>query len=203
VADEYYRLQPIVRAVPSPQRSQPATPHLLVRSHGRALAEEILMVDHTDDTPTGLGSTAVDFEDEFESQLQESLADPLVRAAFEDANELHTLLDSLVKLRHALKLSQTEVAKRMSIRQPAVSQFENESSDPRMSTLQRYARAVEAKIRFAIEMPANCDWITCRAGSYSATRVSADPEVDVRSGNLAKQWRDQDGRARGEWTLVA
>jgi transcriptional regulator with XRE-family HTH domain len=85
--------------------------------------------------------------------------DPAYRAALEDAEQLHEILDKLVKLRKALGLTQKDVADRMGVRQPTVSSFENESSDPRLSTLQRYARAVEGRIGFSLALPENCDWV--------------------------------------------
>jgi predicted transcriptional regulator len=52
------------------------------------------------------------------------------------------LIESLVKERVRLGLSQTEVAARMRTSQSAVARFEAGEGDPRLSTLHRYAAAV-------------------------------------------------------------
>lgn len=39
------------------------------------------------------------------------------------------------------------------MRQPTVSGFEKEPSDPKLSTLQRYARALDARLRLVLEVP--------------------------------------------------
>lgn len=74
------------------------------------------------------------------------LRNPAIRAAYEDSRTRNGLIDALVRRRRFLGLSQTAVAKAMGVGQPTVSGFETEGSDPRLSTLQRYARAVHATI---------------------------------------------------------
>lgn len=80
------------------------------------------------------------------SVAAEAAANPVLAGAIEDANALQALLDELVSLRKRAGLTQTDVARLMGVRQPTVSQFETESSDPRISTLQRYARAVGSQV---------------------------------------------------------
>ncbi|WP_212992237.1 helix-turn-helix domain-containing protein [Actinoplanes auranticolor] len=139
------------------------------------------------------------FDDEFASYLDESLQDPEVRAAYEDGEERHRIVDSLIALRRALRLTQKAVAGRMGVRQPAVSEFENEANDPRLSTLQRYARAVEARLKVVVEMPAECDWISTSLMTYSPEKPTVvDAGVSVTKGNLARTWR-----ARSDWELTA
>jgi ribosome-binding protein aMBF1 (putative translation factor) len=52
------------------------------------------------------------------------------------------LVDELVARRHALGLSQTEVAARMGTSQSAVARLESGAADLRLSTLERYAAAL-------------------------------------------------------------
>ena len=52
----------------------------------------------------------------------------------------------LVSWRHALGLSQTEVAARMGTSQSAVARLESGDADVRFSTLERYAAAVGAEL---------------------------------------------------------
>jgi transcriptional regulator with XRE-family HTH domain len=82
----------------------------------------------------------------FDDFLARALMNVETRAAYEDSQHRHRVVDALVRLRNRLDLTQTDVAKRMGIKQPAVSGFETEGSDPRLSTLQRYARAVDASL---------------------------------------------------------
>lgn len=144
------------------------------------------------------------FEDELDSHVEESKQSPVYRAAYEDAEELHRLLDSLVGLRQAQKLSQTTVARRMGVRQPTVSGFETEGSDPRLSTLQRYARAVEARLRLAVELPAECDWVsrsTAAYGRHGRAAEAARPSISKR-GDLARAWLREEKRD-DPWVLTA
>jgi len=115
-------------------------------------------------------------EDEFEEYLQESLTDPGFRAAYEDAEERMRVLTCLVKLRKAFKLTQVEVARRMQTTQSSVSEFESGATDPMLSTLQRYARAVTARVRVRVEMPTDGPWIPANQGTYSpGSKVTLSP----------------------------
>ena len=76
-------------------------------------------------------------------EVIEARADSLLEAQ-------EQLLRELVALRIKHDLGQDVLAKRMGISQPAVSQFERYDSNPKMSTLRRYALAVVARIRFEV-----------------------------------------------------
>lgn len=86
---------------------------------------------------------AVDFD--------ELLDDPGVAAAAEDAEVRYQLLDALVGTRKSSGLTQKQVARSMETTQSAVSEFENGQTDPHLSTVQRYARAVGVRIAVHIE----------------------------------------------------
>jgi len=60
------------------------------------------------------------------------------------------LVDRLVEERLALGLSQTEVAARMGTSQSAVARLERGDADVRLSTLQRYATALERRVGFGL-----------------------------------------------------
>jgi predicted transcriptional regulator len=60
------------------------------------------------------------------------------------------LIDSLVRRRRQLGLSQTEVAARMGTSQSALARLESGRSDSRMSTVARYAEALDADVGFAV-----------------------------------------------------
>lgn len=56
----------------------------------------------------------------------------------------------LVKLRRAAGLTQAQLAERMGVSQQAVHKFERRDSDPKLSTLRRYANAVEAIVDHSV-----------------------------------------------------
>jgi transcriptional regulator with XRE-family HTH domain len=143
-------------------------------------------------------------EDELESYVRTARQDPVFRAAYEDAEERHRLLDSLVGLRRHRRLSQTTVATRMGVRQPTVSGFETEDSDPRLSTLQRYARAVEATLRLVLVIPSRCDWLPTGAKAYCGPTPRGNSGVAVRQGDLPEAWRAEMQSDPGKrWAISA
>ena len=85
-------------------------------------------------------------QDDLQRLLAQKLRDPDFRALYDDLRARHEVLDTLVRTRSANRLPQEVMAKRMDISQPTVSEFESESSDPRLSTVQRYARALGGRI---------------------------------------------------------
>jgi transcriptional regulator with XRE-family HTH domain len=63
----------------------------------------------------------------------------------------YNLMADLVQIRISRGLTQPQVAERLGISQQAVSKLESYSSDPRLSTIRRYANAVEALIAHVVE----------------------------------------------------
>lgn len=63
----------------------------------------------------------------------------------------YRLIAQLVSVRRLRGLSQSEVAARLGISQQAISKLESHDSDPRLSTIRRYANAVEALVAHAVE----------------------------------------------------
>lgn len=128
----------------------------------------------------------------FDQYLSERLADPEVRSGYEDYEARRAIVAELVSRRKSLGLSQVEVAKRMGVKQPTVSGFENEDADPRMSTVHRYARAVDACISMSIHtLSENGTWLPARvlkgwrpcgsknAGQLSPNRYKGADVVDL------------------------
>ena len=60
------------------------------------------------------------------------------------------LVDRLVEERLTQGLSQTEVAARMGTSQSAVARLERGDADVRLSTLQRYAAALDQRVGFGL-----------------------------------------------------
>lgn len=90
------------------------------------------------------------------SFLERQLEDPRFEAELDDASKRHSLLDSLVERRVGAGLSQAELAGVMGTTQSAVSELECGVTDPRLSTLQRYCRAVGLELR--VSATRSIDW---------------------------------------------
>lgn len=129
-------------------------------------------------THKGVSSPAQDlFVDSLESEVAESLKDPEYRAAYEDSSDRHNLIDRLVQVRKERGLTQKQVAQRMGVGQSTIAGFENEGSDPRLSTVQRYARAVEARCVVSVQVPLKCDWVKSGA-RYESGEAARSTRVD-------------------------
>lgn len=76
--------------------------------------------------------------------------DPIQALAIKLVDSDHRLLRRLVELRKAKGLTQGEVGRRMGVTQAAVSTFERLEADPHLSTVRRYALAVQALIEHSV-----------------------------------------------------
>ncbi|WP_327680830.1 helix-turn-helix domain-containing protein [Kitasatospora sp. NBC_00458] len=79
------------------------------------------------------------------------LDDPRTAAALDDAKAYAELVETLVVARRKCGLTQREVAELMGTSQSTVSEFERVGGDARYSTLQRYARAVGARLHTLVD----------------------------------------------------
>lgn len=111
--------------------------------------------------------------------------DPQVKAALEDAETYARLVETLVGHRNRCQIPQSVVAERMGTTQSRVSSFERLGGDPRLSTIQRYARAVDAKIKVVVA--------TVPAGWREAETVHIEAASPVHTSDLPK----------GDWVEVA
>ena len=66
------------------------------------------------------------------------------------STEVRVVIEHLARRRRAEGLSQTEVAARMRTSQSAVARLEAGQDDIRLSTLQRYARALGQDLQFGV-----------------------------------------------------
>lgn len=85
-----------------------------------------------------------------EEAFEELLASREFTEHFEDAGVRAKVIRSLLNARRLCERSQSNVARVMRTTQSAVSDLEGGTTDPRLSTLQRYARAVGARIDVAV-----------------------------------------------------
>jgi len=85
-------------------------------------------------------------------QIMESEKPAVVAQAKKAASE--TLLNiRLAELRERIDMTQGEIAAAMGIKQPSVSDMEQQGKDLRLSSLKRYVEASGGKLRLDVELP--------------------------------------------------
>jgi transcriptional regulator with XRE-family HTH domain len=114
-------------------------------------------------------------EDDDYDELQDLVEEAARRSpgfvgALEDARLRQTVLTQVIAIRKSLHISQRVVAERMQTTQSAVSDLENGAVDPQLSTLQRYARAVTARLVINVDLPHDSPW--CDVWFYDRPRKS-------------------------------
>ena len=90
--------------------------------------------------------------DDLEELEREVDSDPLAKAAYADARAREHLIMDLMQQRLALGMSQNRVALTIGTSQSTVSEWESGAVDPRLSSLQRYARAVGLRLGINLVM---------------------------------------------------
>lgn len=153
---------------------------------------------------TGTSPTIETFDDELDSHIEESLQNAEYRAASIDVERRIDLLKTLVEMRKDVGLTQKQIARRMGVGQSTVSGFETEGSDPRLSTVQRYARAVEAECLVVARPAQRCDWIA--PAHVYAERVESARSVRVEfspSSEMSKAWANAADSKRTDFGLAA
>ncbi|MBY8871832.1 helix-turn-helix domain-containing protein [Micromonospora sp. PLK6-60] len=83
---------------------------------------------------------------------RELLNDPDARAEYEDARRRRTLFKTFAWARRYKQMSQADIARIMETSQSAISDIEQGQKDPRLSTLQRLARALGFELRVHLSM---------------------------------------------------
>jgi len=68
------------------------------------------------------------------------------------------IIENLIAQRILKDMTQTEVARRMGIKQPVISELENEHVDPKLSTLQKYARALGGHLEMTFVNNSDDNW---------------------------------------------
>lgn len=107
------------------------------------------------------------------------------------------ILEKLVKRRKELGLTQVDMAHRLGVTQASVSQFEAEGNDARLSTLQRYARAVGRSIITEAYEPTLDEVIAYVEENFTKTKwdqlhesVQVDYARDARDQIQRKAWQE-------------
>lgn len=60
---------------------------------------------------------------------------------------------ALSMLREEMSMSQTELATAMGVKQPSVARMEQADNDPRLSTLNRYVKALGGELTIGVTLP--------------------------------------------------
>jgi len=91
---------------------------------------------------------ATNFE-EFESTL---LMDPEIRKEYEELKPKYELIQSLIKRRNQLRISQTQLARTVGTKQPAISRLERgEFNNVTLSTLIKVAHALDLDLDISLK----------------------------------------------------
>lgn len=87
---------------------------------------------------------------EFEAEL---LQDPEVRREYEDLKPKYDLIQSIIKRRNQLCISQSQLAKVIGTRQPAISRLERgEYNNITLSTLMKVASALDLDLDISLKV---------------------------------------------------
>lgn len=64
---------------------------------------------------------------------------------------MSAVVQQLIRLRKDLRMTQAQVAAAVGVGQPSISEFERGSTDPRLSTVQKYVEALGYQIVLSLE----------------------------------------------------
>lgn len=97
------------------------------------------------------------------------------------ADDQLDLMARLIELRKEHSLSQQEIADRMGVSQPAISELERYDANPTFSTLRRYAHAIGARIssRVIDDCATAGNWANVDSVSRSLTASKSRPTIVV------------------------
>lgn len=120
------------------------------------------------------------------AELDELFDDSEFAGHWQDAACRSDLISGLTDIRCAMHLSQKKVAKAMGTSQSAVSDLEGGATDPRLSTVQRYARAVGASLHIGVVVPTGLSCEFSRPDdryvvSVNVVNVPSRPDADYLS----------------------
>jgi transcriptional regulator with XRE-family HTH domain len=116
-------------------------------------------------------------------------ADPAYKAAYGALAGEYAIAEMLIRARALAGLSQTEVAKRMNTSQSYVARLETGQLNPTTDTLGRYAKAVNAILKFSLA-PRTGTGVAFRNKIHQTYKVAA--KGNPATGNRIK--RDPKGR---------
>jgi DNA-binding XRE family transcriptional regulator len=83
---------------------------------------------------------------DLESIIEEKLKDDVFRTHFEQTSRKYELIESIVRIRKAKKISQVELAQRTHVSQQAISRLEKEKHIPKIDTLMKIVDGLGMKL---------------------------------------------------------
>jgi len=88
--------------------------------------------------------------DELDEFVAEASTNPVFAAALDQARRRRRVLTELARLRVAAGLTRTVVAARMGTSEAAVARLESGSTDPRLSSVERFAAAIGVELDITV-----------------------------------------------------
>lgn len=82
----------------------------------------------------------------WEDLKTELLSDPVVKKEYDALEDEFALIESLISTRLAKKMTQSELAKKVGMKQTAIARLEGGDSNPTYSTLSKIAKALDKKV---------------------------------------------------------
>lgn len=82
---------------------------------------------------------------------ERSMRDPEFALNYDSEYESFKIGVLLKQARIAKGMTQKEVARRLNTKTPAISRIENHAEDIRLSTIEKYAKALDRRVRIVIE----------------------------------------------------
>lgn len=82
----------------------------------------------------------------WEDLKKELLSDPEVKKEYDALEDEFALIESLISARLAKKMTQSELAKRVGMKQTAIARLEGGESNPTYSTLSKIAKVLDKKV---------------------------------------------------------
>lgn len=87
----------------------------------------------------------------FNEWLAEEMEDEEFRCLWEKRESAYRLAQILIRIRKAKGLSQTEVARRSGLQQPAIARLEAGAVKPSLDTIQRVAKALDQELEIRLK----------------------------------------------------
>ena len=82
----------------------------------------------------------------YEDFLAKSLKDPEFKKEYDALEDEFALINELLSARLAKKMTQADLAKKLGMKQEAISRLESGESNPTYSTLSKVAKALDKKV---------------------------------------------------------
>lgn len=126
----------------------------------------------------------------------------LVARAAELAESDEHLMYSLVEARKAAGMTQRDVAALLGIAQPTVAKFEAHDSDPKLSTIRRYALTVGAHVEHVVTTREPVNPVRAWLGS-DAPRVPVDLAFGISAPPVDEVTATAEAGLRSDYTIAA